>query len=48
MAVNGIDQKVEKFMAHVIAKNQGEIEFHQAVKEVVESLITFHRRKSQI
>jgi len=33
--------KVNEFMAKVIAKNQGETEFHQAVKEVVESLMPF-------
>ena len=33
--------KVNDFMAKVIAKNQGEVEFHQAVKEVVESLMPF-------
>ena len=33
--------KVEAFMAKVIAKNQGEPEFHQAVREVVESLMPF-------
>ena len=33
--------KVNEFMAMIIAKNQGETEFHQAVKEVVESLIPF-------
>ena len=33
--------KVNDFMAKVIAKNQGEVEFHQAVKEVVESLLPF-------
>ena len=32
---------VEDFMAHIIAKNPGEIEFHQAVKEVAESLLPF-------
>jgi len=36
-----IDQKVEQFMAKVIAKNAGEVEFHQAVKEVVQSLMPF-------
>jgi glutamate dehydrogenase/leucine dehydrogenase len=36
-----IDQKVDQFMAKVIAKNQGEVEFHQAVKEVVQSLLPF-------
>jgi len=35
------DVKVNEFMAKVIAKNQGETEFHQAVKEVVESLMPF-------
>lgn len=33
--------KVEQFMAKVIATNQGEKEFHQAVREVVESLMPF-------
>jgi len=32
---------VEKFMADVIAKNPGEKEFHQAVREVAESLADF-------
>lgn len=32
---------VEAFMAHIIAKNPGEVEFHQAVKEVAESLLPF-------
>ena len=36
-----MDARVEKFMANVIAKNPGEREFHQAVHEVVESLIPF-------
>lgn len=36
-----IDQKVDQFMAKVIAKNPGEVEFHQAVKEVVLSLMPF-------
>ena len=36
-----MDPKVEKFMAHVKAKNPAEPEFHQAVQEVVESLIPF-------
>ena len=34
-----MDPRVEKFMAGVKAKNPGEPEFHQAVQEVVESLI---------
>lgn len=32
-------KKVEEFMAGVIAKNPGEKEFHQAVREVVESVM---------
>jgi glutamate dehydrogenase (NADP+) len=32
---------VEEFMAKIIAKNPGEIEFHQAVREVAESLMPF-------
>ncbi|MBN1952914.1 MAG: NADP-specific glutamate dehydrogenase [Bacteroidales bacterium] len=33
--------QVNDFMAKVIARNPGEIEFHQAVQEVVESLMPF-------
>jgi len=33
--------KVEQFMAKVVAKNPSEKEFHQAVQEVVESLLPF-------
>jgi glutamate dehydrogenase (NADP+) len=36
-----LDVKVNEFMAKVIARNAGESEFHQAVKEVVESLMPF-------
>jgi glutamate dehydrogenase/leucine dehydrogenase len=36
-----MDPRVEKFMAGVKAKNPGEPEFHQAVQEVVESLIPY-------
>jgi len=32
---------VEKFMENVVTKNPGEVEFHQAVREVVESLADF-------
>ncbi|MBN2663136.1 MAG: NADP-specific glutamate dehydrogenase [Bacteroidales bacterium] len=32
---------VDEFMAKVIAKNPGEVEFHQAVKEVAETVIPF-------
>ncbi len=35
------DQLVKKFMADIIAKNPGEVEFHQAVMEVAESLLPF-------
>jgi glutamate dehydrogenase/leucine dehydrogenase len=36
-----MDTRVEKFMAKIIAKNPSEVEFHQAVLEVSESLIPF-------
>jgi glutamate dehydrogenase (NADP+) len=36
-----MSSKVASFMEHVIAKNPGEKEFHQAVQEVVESLMPF-------
>jgi len=36
-----LNVKVSVFMAKVIAKNPGESEFHQAVQEVVESLMPF-------
>lgn len=36
-----LDVKINDFMAKVIAKNPSETEFHQAVKEVVESLMPF-------
>ncbi|MFA9390014.1 MAG: NADP-specific glutamate dehydrogenase [Prolixibacteraceae bacterium] len=36
-----LDVKVNEFMAKVIAKNPGESEFHQAVQEVVESIMPF-------
>jgi len=39
--MSSINEKMEKFMAKVIAKNPAEPEFHQAVKEVVESLLPF-------
>lgn len=35
------EQLVKKFMADIIAKNPGEVEFHQAVQEVAESLLPF-------
>jgi len=35
------DQLLNDFMADVIAKNPGEVEFHQAVQEVAETIIPF-------
>jgi len=35
------DSKVKNFMEKIIAKNPGEVEFHQAVQEVAESLMPF-------
>jgi glutamate dehydrogenase/leucine dehydrogenase len=42
-----MEQKVQGFMSKVIAKNPGEVEFHQAVHEVVESLIPFVEENPQ-
>lgn len=39
------ESKVKKFMARVIEKNPGETEFHQAVEEVVTSIISFIEKK---
>jgi len=36
-----MSKKIEEFMAKVIEKNPGETEFHQAVREVVESIMPF-------
>ncbi|MBT3801961.1 MAG: NADP-specific glutamate dehydrogenase [Bacteroidetes bacterium] len=36
-----MDNKVKEFMAKIIAKNQGEVEFHQAVEEVAETLVPY-------
>jgi glutamate dehydrogenase/leucine dehydrogenase len=36
-----MSKKIEEFMAKVIEKNPGELEFHQAVREVVESVMPF-------
>jgi len=36
-----MSKKIEEFMAGVIAKNPGETEFHQAVREVAESVVPF-------
>jgi len=35
------EQILEEFMAKVIAKNPAEVEYHQAVREVAESLIPY-------
>ncbi|MGM0613555.1 MAG: Glu/Leu/Phe/Val dehydrogenase dimerization domain-containing protein, partial [Bacteroidota bacterium] len=47
MTNNKYDQKVEDFMATIKAKNPGEQEFHQAVREVAESLIPFIEENPQ-
>ncbi len=44
---NVYEQKVNDFMAKVIAKNPSEVEFHQAVHEVVESIIPFIEENPQ-
>ncbi|MBI9033841.1 MAG: NADP-specific glutamate dehydrogenase [Bacteroidales bacterium] len=44
---NILDQQVNDFMAKIIAKNPGEVEFHQAVHEVAESLIPFIEENPQ-
>ncbi len=41
------EQLVNDFMAKVIAKNPGEVEFHQAVHEVVESLVPYIEENPQ-
>ncbi len=41
------EQKVNDFMAKVIAKNPSEVEFHQAVHEVVETVIPFIEENPQ-
>ncbi len=44
---NVYEQKVNDFMAKVIAKNPSETEFHQAVHEVVESIIPYVEENPQ-
>jgi glutamate dehydrogenase (NADP+) len=44
---NILDVKVNDFMAKLIAKNPNEPEFHQAVKEVVESVMPFVEENPQ-
>lgn len=41
MTNNAYDALVKEFMAKIIAKNPGEAEFHQAVEEVVTTIIPF-------
>ena len=36
-----VHSEIEKFMAGLIKRNPGEAEFHQAVREVVESLMPY-------
>jgi glutamate dehydrogenase (NADP+) len=38
-AVRSAPEPVDEFMAHVVAKNPGQPEFHQAVREVVETIM---------
>lgn len=44
---NAYQQQINDFMAKIIAKNPGEVEFHQAVHEVVESLVPFVEENPQ-
>ena len=44
---NAYEQKLNDFMAKVIAKNPSEVEFHQAVHEVVETIIPFIEENPQ-
>ncbi|NQT76975.1 MAG: NADP-specific glutamate dehydrogenase [Bacteroidetes bacterium] len=41
MTNNAYDSVIKEFMANVIAKNPGEVEFHQAVEEVVTTIIPY-------
>jgi glutamate dehydrogenase/leucine dehydrogenase len=41
MTNNAYESLVKEFMAKIIARNPGEIEFHQAVEEVVTSIIPY-------
>ena len=36
-----MDKEIEVFMEDIIAKNPGEKEFHQAVREVTESIMPY-------
>ena len=43
-----VKEYVEQFMADIVAKNPGEVEFHQAVKEVVESVAPYILENPQL
>jgi hypothetical protein len=43
-----MDKSVEEFMVKVKEKNPGEKEFHQAVQEVVESLMPYIQKTLSI
>ena len=43
-----VKEYVEQFMADVVAKNPGELEFHQAVREVVESVAPYIMENPQL
>jgi glutamate dehydrogenase (NADP+) len=39
--ISGVEKKVDSFMRHIVAKNPGEVEFHQAVHEVAMTVMPF-------
>ncbi len=43
-----VKEYVEQFMADIVAKNPGELEFHQAVREVVESVAPYVLENPQL
>ena len=43
-----VKEYVEQFMADIIARNPGESEFHQAVREVVESVAPYILENPQL
>ncbi|MBQ5860769.1 MAG: glutamate dehydrogenase, partial [Alistipes sp.] len=43
-----VKEYVEQFMADIVAKNPGEVEFHQAVREVVESVAPYVLENPQL
>ena len=42
-----MSKKIEEFMADVVKKNPGELEFHQAVREVAESVMPYIEKNPQ-